>query len=244
MDILSSKDIAALNLIRAKYVNRRMARADSDEEGQWVTSESGQKIHLNAEGAIDGGSQYALAVMGKPRDAKMPTGRVAVKDHKPYNLTAENRASLAKALSSRKEKNVVFGGFYKVRESGGSFTKATFFNPYTGDCFTEVIDDRDNDMVYNDAFNSELRAVKINDDVARLFNRSCGLLQSGDTVRVVKGRTIPHGTEAKVTAIRPMRDRYRRWVADYAYLDNGQKININNVKIVDGDDLIDIVDIA
>lgn len=242
MDVLTKRDIDALNLIRAKYVNRKMARMDDiDEDGEWVTTEEGNKIHLNKEGYVDGGSPFAIAVMGTPKNAKLPTGRVKVKRNNPVEFTYKNREALGNAFSSRKEKNVIFGGYYKVeQDERGTFKTATFFNPYTGGYFNEVIEDQDNDMVNYDTVTRQFREIEINRDVARIWNRSNNYLQEGDKIRVVKGRTIEHGTEAKVRDIRPIYDKYHRWVADYAYLDNGGKINIKNIKIVDGDELLDV----
>ena len=221
--------VKQLEAIRGKFAARR--RFD-EEDGGWVTTESGNKIHINGLGAVDKGSPFALAKMGKPTGVSMPKKGVKLREEKPYKLTREVRDNLAGCLSSRKDKEVVFGGFYKVKEEGSRYRTATFFNPYTGQHFTESWDS-DNDQDYYDDFKSEMRDVPLNKDALWVWNRSNGVVQNGDKIQVVKGRTIPKGTEAKVEAIRPIKDKYGRKVADYAYLDNGQKINIANVKIVE-----------
>ena len=65
-------------------------------------------------------------------------------------------------------------------------------------------------------------------DVSRLWKKHNGVIQTGDRVMVVSGRKVPIGTVAKVESIRPMNDRYGRWVVDYVYLDNGMRTNITN----------------
>lgn len=216
---------------RMQRLLERASRADEDD-GRWVTSEEGHKIHLNENGVVDKANPFVLATMGKPKDVKMPKKSVKLRENKPFNLTASNREDLGKALVSRKDKNVVFGGFYKVEQSGGTFQTATFFNPYTGDYFTQTVS-TDDDRSYYDDFYSELRGMEINDEAKWLWKRSNGVVQTGDKVKVTKGRTLAHGTTAKVTAIRPFKNKYGKAVADYAYLDNGEKININNVSIVE-----------
>lgn len=206
--------------------------ARADDKGQWIRTKNGNAIHINENGAIDKGNQFAMAVMGKPKGASMPKKSVKLKEEKPYKLSVETRESLGNALAKRKDKDIIFGGFYKVEQSGGTFKHATFFNPYTGNYFSETVDD-DDDRTYNDPFYSELRKMRINEDAEWLWKRSNGIVQNGDKVKVTKGRTIAHGTQARVKSIRPYKDKYGRKVADYAYLDNGEKINVNNIEIVE-----------
>lgn len=226
-------------LRRKDRLEQRGFRLDDDDDGQWVTTESGKKIHLNEEGAVDKGNPFATAAMGKPKNAKIPTKSIELKENQPFKLTAGNRVDLGKAIASRSDKSTVFGGFYKVDETKGGVKSATFFNPYTGEHFSHIVSDVDDDRVTDDLFNSELAEMPKNQEASWLWKRSNGIVQEGDTIRVTKGRTISHGTEAKVKSVRPFRDKYGRHVADYAYLDNGEKINVNNVGIVEGDKLIE-----
>ena len=236
--IIMDLSVKKYKIRRAQRLSERGYRADEDDDGQWVTTDSGKKIHLNEEGAVDKGSPFTLAVMGKPKDATMPKKSVVLKDGEPFKITAENRADLGEALASRKEKDVVFGGYYKVAESGRTLTSATFFNPYTGEHFSHIVRDSDDDRVTDDLFNSELADVKINKEAQWVWNRSNGIVQEGDTIRVTKGRTLEHGMEAKVKSVRPFYDKYGRKLADYAYLDNGEKINVSNVGIVEDGKLV------
>ena len=226
-----SSSVEQYRIRRTNRILNRLVRLD-EEEGHWGTTDSGKKIHFNDKGLVDYGDQFALAKMGKPDGAEMPKKGVKLKKQKPYRLTSDIRENLAECLSYRKEKSVVFGGYYKVEESGKTYKTATFFNPYTGSYFEESFDE-DNDMDYYDEFKAQLREVPFNDEAKWVWNRSLGRIQTGDTVKVTKGRTIPHGTTAKVTSIRPVKDKYGRKVADYAYLDNGEKISVENVSIVE-----------
>ena len=74
----------------------------------------------------------------------------------------------------------------------------------------------------------QYRDLPINKTVSRLWKKHNGVIQTGDRVMVVSGRKVPIGTVAKVESIRPMNDRYGRWVADYVYLGNGMRTNITN----------------
>ena len=102
-------------------------------------------------------------------------------------------------------------GFFKVKQSGGSYVVAVFYNPYTGETRSECVRDYD----YGDC-------SRDNDE----------LYLAGDTVEVFKGRKVPKGTIATVKSIRPYYDRYGRWVADYAYFTDGQRTNIENCRLL------------
>ena len=119
--------------------------------------------------------------------------------------------------------------FYKVAQSGGSFVVATLFNPITYEADSVVVRDyeygdcsRDNDEVYD---------MPIDKEVWKIWQHHLGHIVPGDTVEVVKGRKIPIGYTGKVKQIKPIYDRYDRWVADYVYFEEyGKKTNITNVK--------------
>lgn len=217
---------------RASRLAERGYRADADD-GQWITTENGHRIHMNEEGAIDKGNQFVTAVMGKPKNASIPKKSIEIKQNTPFSIDWKNRGELGKAIASREDKDVVFGGFYKVENGKGGVRSDQFFNPYTGEHFSHIVSDYDDDRVADDLFNSELRKMEVNKDASWLWKRSNGIVQEGDTIRVLKGRTLEHGLEAKVESVRPFRDRYGRHIADYAYLDNGQKINVDNIGIIE-----------
>lgn len=230
---------SAVEAYRMRRAQRLKARMDADDDGEWRMTKEGNRI-LIKDGAVVGGNPFVLAVMGKPDKAEMPKKSVPVKNNCPYKLTKENREGLGKALSSRKDKNCIFGGFYKVSETrSATLTTATFFNPYTGEQFGETTSDRGDSRWDEDLFMRELDDISINKEAQWLWNRSNGVIQAGDKVRVVKGRTLAHGTEANVKSIRDLKNDYGQVIATYAYLDNGDKISVKNIQIVEDGKLVD-----
>ena len=121
-------------------------------------------------------------------------------------------------------------GYFKVDQKGASFIVATFFNPDTGDTITETVRDYDYDDRRND--NDELYYMPIDQNARIQWLHHNGQIVVNDTIEVFKGRKVKVGTVARVTAIKPVYDRYGRWVADYAHLDNGQRTNVTNCKLV------------
>jgi hypothetical protein len=122
--------------------------------------------------------------------------------------------------------------FYKVAQGGYSFITATYFNPVTKEYKSVVARDydyadcsRDNDEVYYEEINEEARRAWLH------FN---GEILVGDTIEVIKGRTLPHGFIGTVRKVCDFKDRYGRYVATYAYFEEGGKINIDNCKLVKG----------
>ena len=121
-----------------------------------------------------------------------------------------------------------YKGFYKVAEDNGGVCVAAFYNPDTEEFFDKIVWDIDDIRLDNDKETQIYRFMPINKKVRYLWLHRAGVIQEGDTVKVVKGRKVPIGTIATVKEIKPFYDRYRRWQADYLYLDNGMKTNINN----------------
>lgn len=226
---------------RKLRLDARGFRLDEDDE-EWRTTDSGQKI-LIEDGIVVGGNPFVRASMGKPEGKEIPKKSVKLSSdtsiHSFINkLKPDERKNLAESIKNGKDKNCIFGGFYKVGTSGGSLKTADFFNPFTGESFSATISDKEDARMEDDPLCDVLSKIPENEDAKWAYNRSNGIVQKGDTVRVVKGRTLEHGTEAKVREIYPMKDRYGRYVADYAYLDNGEKINVTNVSIVEDGKLI------
>ena len=117
-------------------------------------------------------------------------------------------------------------GFYKVANSGFSLTEAIFFNPETKESYSKIVWDNDdyrveqeNEVEYNEP---------IDDEVRKVWLRYRGIIQEGDTIKVIKGRKVPKGTIAKVTGFRDWKDEYGRVQATYVLLDNGMRTNVNN----------------
>lgn len=124
----------------------------------------------------------------------------------------------------------MLNGYFKVDQKGASFIVATFFNPNTGDTITKTVRDYDYADRRND--NDELYYMPIDQNARIKWMHHNGQIVVNDTIEVFKGRKVKVGTVARVTAIKPVYDRYGRWVADYAHLDNGQRTNVTNCKLV------------
>lgn len=120
--------------------------------------------------------------------------------------------------------------FYKVSHHGGTLITGDFFNPITGEEKHEVL----RDYEYSDCSrdNDELYYMQINEEVRRIWQHKHGAILQGDIVEVFKGRKIPIGYIGKIKAIKPFYDRYNRWQANYIYFEDGQKTNINNVRLI------------
>ena len=126
---------------------------------------------------------------------------------------------------------MIRAGFKKVKQEGGTFVVATFFNPDTGESYSACVRDydysdcsRDDDEAYN---------APIDEQARRLYLRSIGVIQPGDTVRVVKGRKIPVGTVAVVDRTAWWHDRFGRPQTLYAYFTDGRKTSVENCQIVE-----------
>lgn len=124
-------------------------------------------------------------------------------------------------------------GFYKVAQSGGTFITATFYNPETDEEITTCV--RDYDYMDRSRDNDDLYDMPILDEenpVFRKYAHKHGRFLKGDTVFVFKGRKVPIGYSGKVARVKEIRDRYRRWVADYIVFEDGQQTNVNNCILV------------
>ena len=116
--------------------------------------------------------------------------------------------------------------FYKVGQDGGTYVVATLYNPITDETKTQRV--RDYDYADGSRDDDELYDMPIDEEVRRIWLHRNGLILVGDTIKVVKGRKIPHGTVGKVVDKKPWRDNYGRTRAIYLYLDNGDKVNEDN----------------
>ena len=129
------------------------------------------------------------------------------------------------------ENNLTKRGFYKVKQSGGSYIVAYFFNPATKETISTCV--RDYDYFDCSRDNDELYYMPIDQAAAELYRKHIGIIAAGDTVRVVKGRKVPIGTVARVARVFDYRDCYGRTVATYAVFDDGRKTSVSNCEIVD-----------
>lgn len=124
-----------------------------------------------------------------------------------------------------------FDGFYKVLQVGSSYISATFYNPITHEEYTKCV--RDYEYADCSRDNDELYYMPICETAQRLWMHHHGVILTGDIVKVIKGRTIEHGYIGKVVCIRDYRDRFGRWIAKYVYFEDGRKINIDNVELLE-----------
>jgi len=120
--------------------------------------------------------------------------------------------------------------FYKVSHTGGTYVTGMFFNPITGEEKCELLRDYDYSDCSRD--NDELYYMPIDEDIRTIWLHSRGVILVGDSVRVVKGRTIEKGFIGTVKTIKKYTDRYGRWIADYVYFTDGRKINKANCELV------------
>lgn len=124
--------------------------------------------------------------------------------------------------------------FYKVSENGGTFVTAVFYNPNTNEYFETLV--RDYDYADGSRDKDDLYYKPISENAKRKWIHAWGSVLVGDTVEVFKGRKVKIGTIAKIVQIKPYYDPYcswKRWLCDYAYLDNGQKTNVLNCRLVE-----------
>ena len=120
-------------------------------------------------------------------------------------------------------------GFYKIGQTGGSYVVASFYNPETKELKTKCV--RDYEYADCSRDDDELYYMPINEEVKRIYAHDNGRILVGDKARVVNGRTLEHGFVGTVKAIKPYKDRYGRWLADYIYFEEGGKINIDNCEL-------------
>ena len=120
--------------------------------------------------------------------------------------------------------------FRKVGQTGVSYVVATFVDTDTWETKSLCVRDYD----YSDCSRDkdDLYYMPIDEKAAELWRKHCGVIAKGDTVKVVKGRKVAHGTIGTVVNVYDWKDRYGRVQATYAVLEDGQKTNVNNCIIV------------
>lgn len=124
-------------------------------------------------------------------------------------------------------------GFFKVSDgNGGSLVVNTFFNPETLEEQRITVRDYDYEPSVKD--NDDLYNLPVNDAVRRVWLHHNGHILEGDVIRVYKGRKVKKGTIATVKGFRDIYDKYNRWIAKYAILDNGISLNIDNCELYKG----------
>lgn len=121
-------------------------------------------------------------------------------------------------------------GYYKVAQSGGTYIVATFFNPETEEECSLCVRDYD----YSDCSRDidDLYYQQIDKDARRKWYRKHGVICTGDTIKVVKGRKIPIGTIAVVERIYDWKDQYGRVQTTYCVFTDGRKTSISNCELL------------
>lgn len=106
--------------------NRLMARMDADdEEGQWITTENGHKVHINAEGEPDIGNSHVLAAMkgeggsSKGGSAKSASPSKAVPKNPTMRQYREHPWGKDKNADKEMTKNAMKTGGPVAREAMG-----------------------------------------------------------------------------------------------------------------------------
>lgn len=134
-------------------------------------------------------------------------------------------------------------GFAKVdtRVAGG-FVKVILFNRTTGATMEITVDDleyqKDIQYYYAEQVGcsiqelEQLRYMPCNTEAQKAYQHHLGIIHIGDTVEVFKGRKVAKGTVSKVVNIYDYKDQYGRTQTTYVVLEDGQKTNINNCRLV------------
>ena len=155
-------------------------------------------------------------------------GMVCIENGINYNSEqAINYANASKKIYKS------YNGFYKVETSGFSLTSATFFNPITKESFSKIVWDNDDDRVKEE--NEDLYYLPICERAKQLWLNHNGVIQTGDMVKIVKGRKMV-GEVKKVV-------RFYEWEkvgsygnigTTYCVFDDDTKVNINNCELYRG----------
>lgn len=103
-----------LEIMKAHAVQMRM---DADDDGQWITTENGHKVHLNSEGVPDKGNPHVLAAMsGKGGSGGKGSGRSSkskqiaskmlfdLRSFRPHDLSDDDQETIRKGFSQDLDK--------------------------------------------------------------------------------------------------------------------------------------------
>jgi len=121
-------------------------------------------------------------------------------------------------------------GWKKISQDGSTFITASFWNSTLKEEVYLVTRDYDYDDCRND--NDYLYGMPVDEEALRDYRKHNGIIQEGDKVKVVKGRTLPKGFIGVVKSRYKILDRYGRYVTDYLRFYSGEKINITNVELI------------
>ena len=121
-------------------------------------------------------------------------------------------------------------GWAKIAQDGGIFITGTFWNSQLKETVSLVL----RDYEYNDLSrdNDYLYFMQVDSEAIRDYKKFKGIIQDGDKVKVIKGRTLPKDFVGTVKEVYPVKDRYGRFVANYIRFTTGEKINVANVELI------------
>lgn len=127
-----------------------------------------------------------------------------------------------------------------VDKSGINFLIATLYDTETE--VEEKVIYEDGDYPYGEspflsrkytlAQLDEISKTPIDKDARHAWLKKHGIISVSDTVEVIKGRKLPIGTRGTVVNMWDFTDRFGRTQTNYAKLDSGVSISIENLKIV------------
>lgn len=120
-------------------------------------------------------------------------------------------------------------GMKKVVQNGGTYVTAIFYNPLTMEYCEKCV--RDYDYSDGSRDNDELYHMPIDEAAHRDWCHAWGAILVGDTVVVVRGRKVPHGTVGKVVSIKDWKDCYGRVQNTYVYFEDGTRTSIWNCEL-------------
>lgn len=130
-------------------------------------------------------------------------------------------------------------GYSKIKVSGGSLSAHYFYNANTKHFISIITDDQE--YGYRGGLTSQeftweeldlIEKIEIDQEVLKIYNFDQNIIAEGQLVEVVKGRKMPIGYKGIIKKIYPYKDKYGRVQSYTAYFGDGNKTNIDNLKII------------
>ena len=130
-------------------------------------------------------------------------------------------------------------GYSKIKVSGGSLSTHYFYNAETKETIHIITDDKE--YGYREGLTSQeftweeldlIEKMEIDQETLKIYNYDNNIICEGQIVEVVKGRKIPKGYIGEIKKIYPYMDKYGRVQNYIAYFKDGNKTNIDNLKII------------
>lgn len=114
---------------KRRYV-RLMARADAadDDEGQWITTENGHKVHLNEEGVPNKGNPYVIEAMTAEKTSK---GHKATMNEKARSIFEKYKDNPVMFGESWSDQERIKKDFAEELKKSGVIVKSDDYGGYT-----------------------------------------------------------------------------------------------------------------